>query len=65
MEDRQQYTCPQCGAVGAGAKGASYSCHRCKEGTTLLPSQNGKIIKEDKIMEKTTEYSYVNRRVNK
>lgn len=40
-----QYTCPKCGTIGAGDDNAQYKCHRCQDGTIMLKSNNGKIIK--------------------
>lgn len=47
MSDYQQYTCPDCGAVGAHPKKlAAPLCHKCKYKAVMKKSRNGVIIEE-------------------
>jgi len=43
-----QYTCPVCGSSGGDNddtyKNPGYFCHRCNDGTRMLPSNNGNIF---------------------
>ena len=42
-----QYTCPKCGTVGAHSKNLDPpKCHRCQYEVIMLPSRNGRIIKD-------------------
>jgi len=45
----KQYTCPDCGVVGAGPFGP-YFCHICKDRVVMKESHNGKIIKHNNII---------------
>ena len=46
-EINKQYTCPKCGAGGAGPNGP-YLCHVCKDKVIMKESHNG-VIKEKNV----------------
>lgn len=47
MNTNQQYTCPECGSIGAHPKPLKAPlCHKCEYKVEMKPSHNGKILEE-------------------